>query len=89
MSNGRPKEHWPVILRYPDLEWISSFRRRGWPEVAFWEMCPGREYELFQVTSSFVSATDNGSQFLIALPTVQALQTPYNVVLNWQAGLKK
>jgi Tol biopolymer transport system component len=44
---------------------------------------------LFQVTSSFVSATDNGSQFLIAFPTVQALQTPYTVVLNWQAELRK
>jgi hypothetical protein len=44
---------------------------------------------LFQVTSSFVSATDNGSQFLIAVPTMQALQTPYTVVLNWQVALRK
>ena len=34
-------------------------------------------------------ATADGTRFLVAVPLEQSAQTPFTVVLNWQAGLKK
>ena len=33
--------------------------------------------------------TADGKRFLFPIPVVQAVQTPFIVVLNWQAELKK
>jgi len=48
----------------------------------------GTPKPLFQNALGFW-ATDNGERFLISVPTGQTTQTPYTVVLNWQAALKK
>jgi Tol biopolymer transport system component/predicted Ser/Thr protein kinase len=46
---------------------------------------------LFQTTrgSTGWDVAPNGQRFLLAAPAQQSAQTPFTVVLNWQAGLKK
>jgi hypothetical protein len=36
-----------------------------------------------------IAADTNGERFLLAVPSGQATQAPFTVVLNWQAALKK
>jgi eukaryotic-like serine/threonine-protein kinase len=46
---------------------------------------------LFQVQPGRMvgSYTADGKRFLFPIPVVQTAQTPFSLVLNWQAGLKK
>ena len=68
------------------------------------EVTPGRESQpgtpkpLFQAPRIFEAScscmpdwdvTADGKRFLFAMPTEQSTQATFNVVLNWQAGLKK
>ena len=62
----------------------SSTFQAGVPKVLFQgpEIISGSEYSQWGVSA-------DGKKFLFAAPAAQFAQAPFNVVLNWQAALKK
>jgi hypothetical protein len=51
----------------------------------------GAAQPLFQLPAGFIAGdvAADGKRFLFALPAEQSGQTPFTVVLNWEAGLHK
>ena len=59
------------------------------------ELSPGPPFQtgepkmLFQVPLSTVAGATDGSRFLLVVTAVNAAPSPFTVVLNWPALLKK